>query len=68
MTDDHCGLLAPSSAHCTRGPATAAQHSTRHTQPVNTYRVSALVPNLGVKYPNWVIEPSDFGNGLFFFY
>jgi len=24
------------------------------------------VSNLGVNYPNWVMVPSDLGNGLFF--
>jgi len=26
------------------------------------------VPNLGVNYPNWVMGPFDFGNGLIFLY
>jgi len=27
----------------------------------------ALVPNLGINYPRWVMGPFDLGNGLFFF-
>jgi len=29
--------------------------------------LKALVPNLGINYPRWVMGPFDLGNGQFFF-